>query len=77
MFGLSLDRCVGLHERIEIHYVVDGYVAQLFVMDERLVAESRGHTIHDALLQLDALLTFKSLDDVRIMMEIKPFSSFL
>jgi hypothetical protein len=47
---------VGLHERIEIIYVVDGYEATLYTHYEDFVAQGWGSTIEEALGSLEAVV---------------------
>lgn len=52
-----MDRWIGLHERLTILYVVDGYEAELATDDgERLVASARGETVANALQSLAKVL---------------------
>lgn len=57
----KLDSFIGLHELIEIIYVVDGYQAILLTDDgDTVVHEAQGDTIDEALSQLLNKLTEES-----------------
>lgn len=53
----NLDNCVQLHERIEIHYYVSHYEAQLYTWDYSgpMVLKADGNTIAEALTNLNKL----------------------
>jgi hypothetical protein len=55
----EIEQCLGLHERVQIMYVVDGYQAELEAEDGYAGIDIKryGKTIFDALLDLDVNLT--------------------
>ena len=55
----NIDRLCGLHQRVQLLYVVDGYIASLEHEDGYPYPEVKayGESIHDALLTLDAMLS--------------------
>lgn len=67
------DQCCQLHERIEIHYYMDRYEAQLFTADYdgRKVVVGVGDTISQALQNLDDQLEFLTLPQIRKLPEIE------
>lgn len=49
----KLSECCQLHERYNIYYVVDGWIAQLTVQDDAYVAlEAKGASVEQALVNL-------------------------
>jgi len=52
----NLDQALGLHQQIEIWYVVDGYTARLENENEQLLAEARGDSVADAIANLEKVL---------------------
>jgi hypothetical protein len=53
----ALDCAIGLHEHVEVIYVVDGYEAVLFVHDGSLEKlRAFGSTVYEALDNLDSLI---------------------
>lgn len=64
-----LSDMVQLHERIEVFYVVTGWVAQLFTSD-RCVIRVEGNTVEHALDILRCTVRNLSLQDMRRMPEI-------
>lgn len=50
---LKLHEKLGLHETIEINYIVDGYWAKLINEFEQVLAEASGETIYLALRNLN------------------------
>lgn len=51
-----IDRALGLHQRLEVLYVVDAYEAALLDEHEHEVASTHGGTVAGALANLNALL---------------------
>lgn len=69
----NLSKCCQLHERIEIHYYVDHWVAQLFTADYegRLVMIGGGDSVKKALQALNKKLEGLTLDDIRKLPELR------
>ena len=50
----KLEKYIGLHQQVEIYYVVDGYEAVYLVIDgAKQSASAKGKTIEEALLNLE------------------------
>jgi hypothetical protein len=61
-----IDNLVQLHERLEVHYHVDHYEAQLITNDGlRMVIEGRGETIRDAIADVERQAAGLTIDQVR------------
>lgn len=52
----NLENKLGLHQRVEIIYVVDGYQASLVHESEITLAEAFGNTVQEAIRELDKQL---------------------
>ncbi len=62
----NLERLIQLKERVEVIYVVDGYLASVVrVSDYRVLAEAFGTTIDLALVNLDTKLRGLEVEDLR------------
>jgi hypothetical protein len=67
----NLERCCQLHERVEIHYYVDHYEAQLFTSDRKVAVGYHIDSIQYALMHLSAKLQDITLDQIRKLPEIR------
>ena len=54
----NIDRCLGLHQSVDVIYVVDGYDALLWEDDGNFtIAEGHGDDVESAMNALDAALS--------------------
>lgn len=62
----NIENCCQLHERVEIHYYVDHYAANLVLdTDDGVVFTGHGPTVAAAMAALELELEGKTLDDIR------------
>ena len=54
----NIEPLLGLHQRLEVIYLVDKYQATLFLDDDRVIAEGNGTSVEQALTDLDTALSF-------------------
>lgn len=69
----NIEQCCQLHERVEIHYYVDHYEAQLWTGngEGRKVVVGNGESIEDAMKNLDEQCNFLTLAQVRKLPEVR------